>query len=281
MRVPARTAFGWALFTCSGIGASLAAALATKTFAQVSPATASAFGFTVAGLVLVGAVRPRPVGWSRARWGASAYFGTAVLANIILLYLALDRLPLGTTITIEFLGPLVVALRHAKVRRDYFAVAFAFAGVALVTGASVASNLVGLAFALASAATWAVYIFAARRVGAYPDPAAGLAVAIGIAGVVALPLTVIACLQCDTVGVFMLLLAVAVLGRLLPYACEFVGLRLLAAGTAGVLYSVIPVIAALTGVVVLGQTPTALQVLGLGIVVVGSALVLGDAPPEG
>jgi inner membrane transporter RhtA len=266
---------------CSGIGASLAAALATKTFDQVSPAAASAFGFTVAGLVLVGTVRPRPVGWSPARWGASAYFGMAVLANIILLYLALDHLPLGTTITIEFLGPLAVALHHAKVRRDYFAVAFALAGVALVTGASVTSNVVGLVFALASAATWAAYMLAARRVGAYPDPAAGLAVAIGIAGMAALPLTAIACLQCDTVGVFMLLLAVAVLGRILPYACEFVGLRLLPAGSAGVLYSVIPVIATLTGVVVLGQAYTGLQVLGLGIVVAGSALVLSDAPPEG
>jgi inner membrane transporter RhtA len=271
---------GWALFICSGIGSAVAAALATKTFDRVPPLTGSAFSFSVAGLVMLLAVRPRTAGWSAVRWRDSVALGAIALVNVILLYLALDRLPLGTCITIEFLGPLSLAVVHARAWRDYGAAAFAIGGVALVSGATVSTDVIGLALALSAAACWAFYILAARRVGAHGRPGSGLAVAIGAGGLLGLPLAIVACFQLETVGVVLLLIAVAVLGRILPYAFEIVALRLLTPGSAGVLFSVVPVIAALTGFVVLGEPYSAVQVIGVGIVVVASALVLSDAPPE-
>jgi inner membrane transporter RhtA len=271
---------GWALFICSGTGSAVAAALATKTFDEVPPVTGSAFSFTVAGLLMVGAVRPRTAGWSAGRWHDSARLGGIALVNVIVLYLALERLPLGTAITIEFLGPLGLAVLHAKAWRDYAAAALAIGGVAVVTGASVSTDSLGLALALSAAACWAFYIVAARRVGARGRPTDGLAVAIGIGGLVGLPLAVVACFQFQTVGVVALLVAVALLGRILPYTSEIVALRLLTPGSAGVLFSVVPVIAALVGFLLLDEPYSLVQVAGVAIVVVASALVLSDAPPE-
>lgn len=278
MRRPAVA--GWALFICSGTCSALAAALATKTFDEVSPLTGTAFSASVAGLLMVGAVRPRTSGWSAARRRDSAVLGAILLLNVLTLYLALDRLPLGTGITIEFLGPLSLAVLHAKAWRDYGAAAFAIGGVALVTGASVSTDVVGLAPALCAAACWASYIVVARRVAADHRPNDGLAVAVGFSGLFALPLALVACLQFETVGVIAVLVVVAALGRILPYLFEIVALRILTAGAAGVLFSIIPVIAALTGFVVLGEPYSAVQVLGVGIVVLGSAMVMSDAPPE-
>lgn len=258
----------------------MGAALATETFHEVSPLTGTAFSASVAGLVTVAAARPRPAGWSAARRRASAGLGAILLLNVIALYLALDRLPLGTAITIEFLGPLSLAVLHAKAARDYGAAAFAIGGVALVTGAGVSTDLVGLLLAVSAAACWATYIVVARRVAAYPRPGDGLAVAIGIGGLIGLPLAVAACLQIGTLDVLLLLLAVALCGRILPYAFEIVALRILTPGSAGVLFSVVPVIAALTGFVLLGEPYSPAQVLGVAIVVLAGVLVLSDAPPE-
>jgi len=258
----------------------VAAALATKTFDEVPVVTGSAYSFTIAGLAMVAAVRPRTSEWSRARRRDSALLGAITLLNVIVLYLALDRLPLGTAITIEFLGPLSIAVLHATAKRDYIAAACAIGGVALVTGASVSTDVLGLALALGAAACWAGYIVAARRVGAHRRPGDGLAVAIGVGGLLGLPLALIAAFQIGTLHVLLLLVAVAGIGRILPYACEIVGLRLLTPGSAGVLFSAVPVIAALAGFVVLGEPYSALQIIGVAIVVLASALVLSDAPPE-
>ena len=180
MRRPA--VLGWALFICSGTCSALAAALATTTFDEVPPLTGTAFSASVAGLLMMAAVRPRTVGWSTVRWRDSGLLGAVLLLNVLTLYLALDWLPLGTGITIEFLGPLSLAVLHAKAWRDYGAAAFAIGGVALVTGASVSTDVVGLALAVSAAACWATYIVVARRVAADHRPGDGLTVAVGFSG---------------------------------------------------------------------------------------------------
>ena len=241
------------------------------------PLTGTAFSASVAGVLMMGAVRPRTGGWSATRWWDSAVLGAILLANVLTLYAALDRLPLGTGITLEFLGPLSLAVLHAKAPRDYVAAAFAIAGVAVVSGAAVSTDVFGLACALAAASCWAAYIIAARRVGAHDRPGDGLAVAVGVGGLIGLPLAAIASFQIATIEVLLLLLAVALLGRILPYAFEIVALRMLTPGSAGVLFSIIPVIAALVGFVVLGQPYSAIQIVGVAIVVLAGAMVMGDA----
>jgi inner membrane transporter RhtA len=275
---PRPAALGWALFLCSGVSSSVAAALATKTFDQVTPATGSGLSFVVAGFLAAALGRPRTGEWSSTRWRQVAMFGAVILVNVITLYLALERLPLGTTITLEFTGPLSLAVIHATHRRDYLAAAAAVAGVALVTGASADVDLLGVLLALAAASCWAAYTLLAKAVGAYPRPIDSLLAALVIGGLLALPLAAIACFEIDSAEVLLLLVAVAVLGRMLPCAVELVGLRWMTAGAAGVLFSIIPAIAAATGFLILGQPYSDLQALGMLIVVAASALVLRDAP---
>lgn len=270
---------GWALFVGSGVSSSIAAALATETFDQVPPAIGCGLRFAFAGLVLMSLRRPRLSSWPRARLRDSALLGALMLANVIVLYLALERLPLGTTITLEFLGPLAIATLHAHKWQDHLAAACAIGGVALVSGASAQGDLLGVAYALCAAVGWAIYIQLARRLGAYPRPADSLAGALGFGALLSIPLAIAACLQIDGLEVLLLLLAVGITGRLLPYACEIFALRRLTPGAAGVLFSIIPVIAAVVGVLLLDQPYSSTQVAGLFVVVVGSALVLRDAAP--
>jgi inner membrane transporter RhtA len=272
-------ALGWALFICSGFASTVAAALATETFGEVSPATGSGFSFTVAGILVLTCRRPPAAAWRGARVRASAALGLIALVNVIVLYLALDRLPLGTAITIEFLGPLGLALAHASKWRDYLAAVFAVAGVALVTGAAISTDALGIALALGAALCWALYILASRRAGSFASPADSLIVAISIGGLAALPLAVIAGFQIGAVGVLALLVGVAVTGRIMPYAFEIFALRLMPPGSAGVLFSVVPVIAVAVGFVVLDEPYSSPQIIGLIAVVAGSAMVLRDASP--
>lgn len=272
-------AIGWVLFLCSGTASAVAAALATETFSDVPPASGAGFSIALAGLLATAARRPPVRRWSRERRRAVAAMGATVGLSAIVLYLALARLPLGTTITIEFLGPLSVAVFHARRARDYLAALGAVGGVALVSGAGVSTDVVGILFACGAAVLWAIYIVFTTRAGAYERPLDSLVGALAVAAAMASPLALIACFQIGSWGTVALLAAVAVCGRIMTYLFEILALRLITPGVAGVLFSIVPVIAALVGFVLLGQTYSEVQILGALIVVSASSLVMRDAPP--
>ncbi|MEZ5077389.1 MAG: EamA family transporter [Solirubrobacterales bacterium] len=268
---------GAALLLSSSLSVQVAAALASTQFGLLSPGGVAAISITIAALALLARRRSRLAEWSTARWRAVTLLGLTLAANSVLFYLALDHMPLGTLVTIEFLGPLALALGSARARHHVVAVGCALAGVALVSGASPDVDATGLLLALAAATGFAAYILASRRAGAFPDARQSLAVALAIAALLCLPLTVGAATRIDGLAVIAVLVGVAFFGRALPYGLEMLAFRRLRAGQAGVLLSAEPAIGAAVGIVALGETARPLQVVGIALVVGAGALVLRDA----
>lgn len=235
---------------------------------------------TIAATVLLVIVRPRLRGRTTTDWLVVAAFGAILAMMNLFFYGALARIPIGVTVTIEFIGPLVLATVLSHRRRDLLAVAGAAVGVALISGIAgtpwAQIDLAGLGLALAAGAAWAGYIIFSARTGARFAQLDGLAIAMTIAAALVTPAGVI------TAGAVLWTpdalwrgASIAVLSSVLPYSLELIALRRLAAHVFGILLSLEPAVAALAGLFVLGQQLSAPQLLGMGCVVAASGLVMG------
>jgi inner membrane transporter RhtA len=196
----------------------------------------------------------------------------AVLAAMNVCYFeAIDRAPLGLVSTVEFLGPLAVAVAGTRGRQLGF-VGLAGVGVLLLGTPGGHIGGAGLALALGSAACWAAYLVLGRRLVLSLDPASTLALSSALAAILLLPAGVAsggAALHAP--DVLALCLGVALVGNVLPYLLELLALSLVPAATYGVLLSLEPAVAALVGLVVLGQDLSAVDVVAIACVVAASA----------
>ena len=238
---------------------------------------------TIAATVLLVIVRPRLGGRTRADWLVVSAFGAVLAMMNLFFYGALARIPIGVTVTIEFIGPLVLATVLSHRRKDLFAVAGAAVGVALICGITgtpwAQIDLVGLGLALAAGAAWAGYIIFSARTGARFAQLDGLAIAMTVAAVLVAPAGVItAGSALWTPDALWRGATIAILSSVLPYSLELIALRRLAAHVFGVLLSLEPAVAALAGFLVLGQQLSAPQLLGMACVVAASGLVMGRSP---
>ena len=252
---------------------------------------AGALGITLmrlgfSALLLVVVVRPRPWRWSRPAVLAALVFGLTMAAMNLSFYQALRTVPLGVAVTVEFLGPLSVALVQTRRVRDLVWVVLAGTGVALLgLGGGDDVALSGLAFAALAGGFWACYILASARVGQLLPGTAGLAVALTAAAVVALPFGASGVLDVlDQPSVLAIGLVVAVLSSLVPYAFELAALRRIPTRVFGVLMSMEPAAAALAGLVVLGQSLDGRELTALVLVSLASlGVTIGrkesDPPP--
>lgn len=256
----------------------IGAALARGTFGTLGPLGALGWRFSLAAIVLVPLARPKIWTWAPARWRRVLCFGLAAAVMEFGLYEALARLPLGLAVTLEFLGPIAVALAGGRGRRQLICAVLALAGVVAICLTRLTVNWLGVAFALCAAVGWGSYIIASERVGRDDRPQDSLAIALVIAAVLTAPLAVShagALVTHNTVVIS--LLAVATLGTIFPFALEITALRRLKPSTAGVLFSIEPAIAALVGLIGLNQGLRLPQLLGLLLVVSAGANVLHDA----
>jgi inner membrane transporter RhtA len=241
---------------------------------------------TIAAAVLLVIARPRLGGRSTADWLVVGAFGTALALMNLFFYGALARIPIGVTVTIEFIGPLVLATVLSHRRKDLLAVAGAAVGVILISGVTstpwAQMDLAGLGLALAAGAAWAAYIALSARTGARFAELDGLAIAMTIAAALVAPVGVAtAGSTLWTPDVLWRGAAIALLSSVLPYSLELIALRRLAANVFGILLSLEPAVAALAGLLVLDQHLDAGQLLGMACVVAASGLVMGkrSAPP--
>ncbi len=253
---------------CQEVGASIAVLL----FPQAGPLGMVLLRLGFSAVILLAVTRPGVRGHSRRDWAAVAVFGVVLATMNGLFYLALERLPLGVTVTIEVLGPLALSIVAAGRARAFVWAGLALAGVvALAGGGWDRLDGLGVAFALGAAAMWALYILSSARVGAAFAKLDGLAWAMVIGALVAVPFGVVdagaALLRPDVLA---LGAAVALLSSTLPYAFELIALRRLAASAFAVLMSLAPAIAALAGFVLLGQHLSWLEVAGIALVIVAS-----------
>jgi inner membrane transporter RhtA len=266
---------GALLALCSMSLVQLGAALSPPLFDRAGVAGVTWLRLLAGALILWVWARPRVRGRSRADLLGAVALGVASGAMTIAFMEAIDRVPLGVVVTIEFLGPLAIGLAGARRWRDALWVALAGGGVALLTlGNGTEGSLDGLGLLLAAAAGtgWGCYILLTRRVGRAWTGVEGLAVAMAVAAVVTAPLGVAdggtRLLHLDVLAAC---IGLAVLLPVLPYSFEMAALRRLPASTFGVLMSLEPGIGALLGFLVLGQGMTAVGVLAIGMVIAASA----------
>ncbi|CAN7427946.1 EamA family transporter [Knoellia sp. LjRoot47] len=229
-------------------------------------------------VILVAIARPRFRGHSRRAWLTVVGFGLALGLMNFTFYGSLAHLPIGVAVTIEFLGPLLLAAVLSRRLLDLAAVLAAAAGVLLISEALSVPfaelDWTGLGLAATAGAFWAAYIIFSGRTGAEFDKLEGLALAMIVATVVTLPFGIASVPDWDA-STLARGLGIAVLSSVLPYSLELVALRRLTAKVFGILLSLEPAVAALAGLLVLGQVLHGTQLLGMALVVLASAIVLG------
>jgi inner membrane transporter RhtA len=247
------------------------AAIATKLFPLIGAGGAVFLRLALSAVIVGLFVRP---GLAQVRGDILLMlsFGVVLGAMNAAFYLALARIPLGVAVTIEFLGPLAVAVGGSRRRLDLLWVALAAVGVVLLAGDGGGHlKATGVAFAAIAAACWAGYILLAQRVGRAVPGMTGLAVALLAGTALTAPYGI-------AVGGAALIrpaaltkgLAIAVLSSAVPYSLELAALRRLRAATFGVLMSLEPAVAALSGLLFLGQHLRAFEWAAVASVMVAS-----------
>ncbi|MFJ8671222.1 EamA family transporter [Streptomyces sp. NPDC093589] len=225
-----------------------------------------------ASLVLLIVCRPKLRGHSRGDWATVLAFGVALAGMNSLFYQAIDRIPLGAAVTLEFLGPLILSVATSRRVLSLMWAALALGGVVLLGREGFDGlNVAGAGFALAAGALWAAYILLSARTGQRFPQADGLALAMTVAALLSLPLGIAsaggALLNPVTLG---LGAAVALMSSVLPYTLELLALRKLPASGFAVMMSLEPAAAATAGFLVLHQALGWAEILAIGLVVVAS-----------
>ncbi|GAA1846755.1 EamA family transporter [Pseudonocardia ailaonensis] len=270
---PARQRGALGLVVTGQFSVQFGAAVAALLFGRIGPGGAVTLRLAIAAILLLAVFRPRLRGRTRADRITVLGFGLALAAMNVCFYEAIDRIPLGSAVTLEVLGPLTLSVITGRTRLGLVWAGLAVCGVALLgrdgfTGLTPA----GAAFALLAGGFWACYIVLAHRTGAAFDGLDGLALAMGISALAALPLGI------ATAGATLLDpvslglgAAVALLSSLVPYSLELLALRRIPASTFAVVMSLSPAVAALAGAVVLGQPVTPVAAAAIALVVIANA----------
>lgn len=261
---------------CQEVGASLAVLL----FDDVGPLGMVMLRLAFSAVVLMLIARPALRGHSSAGWRAVLQLGLTLSLMNGLFYLALERLPLGVTVTIEVLGPLALSIIASRRASAWLWALLAFAGVlALGGGGWDRLDPLGVVFALGAAATWAFYILASARVGQEFPRLDGLALAMVVGAIIALPFGIAsaqgALLRPDILAIGA---AVAVLSSTIPYALELIALRRLPAAGFAILMSLAPATASLAGFLLLHQHLSWLELLGIALVIGASIGAVRTSP---
>jgi len=256
------------------------AALGRTIFDETGPAGTALLRAFFAAVILVAIWRPRPREYSARDLRLVAAFGLVLGVMNLCIYESISRIPLGIAVTIEFAGPLGIAVALSRRRLDLAWAALAAVGiVVLADPGSGAVDALGIVFALIAAGCWALYILIAQAAGKVFTGGRGVAMAMAVAMLVPLVPGIVqagsALLQPQWLAIGC---AVALLSSVLPYSLETEALRRLPANVFGVLMSLEPAVAALAGLVVLGQGLRARDVVAIALVVVASVGVTRTGP---
>lgn len=234
--------------------------------------------FGSAGLLLV--ARPRLRGRGRHELVPVVLLGLTLTAMNTAFYEAIDRVPLGIGVTVEFIGPLTLAVIASRRRLDLVWIGIAAVGITLLAG-GVGGHVSALGVALAALAGlfWAIYIVLGTKIGTLWGGSSGLAVAMWVGTAAALPWGLISGGSALTRPSNLLQgVAVGVLCSALPWSFEIEAMRRLPTHVFGVLTSIEPAVAAAAGLLFLGERLHALEIVAIVLVVVASAGAARDAP---
>lgn len=264
---------GIGLVLVSIVSVQFGAAIAKEIIPIAGPVGTVFYRVSFAAILLWAIARPDVGALGRDDWRAVALFGVALAGMNVCYYAALQHLPIGVTVTLEFTGPLAVAVLGSRRRVDAFWALLAATGLVLLSPiAGVDLDGWGVALALAAGGFWAAYILLSARVGARLSGLSGLALAlVASSAITAVPAVVTAgsaLLEPKVLGIG---LVVALMASAIPYGFELEALRSLTPASFGMLMSLEPAFAALAGFVVLSERLGAPEFVAIGLVLVANA----------
>ena len=269
---------GIALMTGSAASNQLGAATAALAFPALGPAGVVAVRQWVAGVLLLAAARPKFASFTREQWRPVLALALIFATMNLSLYAAVARIGLGLAVTLEFLGPLSVALLASRRAIDLGCAVLAATAVAVLARPQPSTDYAGIFLALLAAACWAGYILVNRIVGARLPGSQGPAAAAGLSALLYVPVGIWALASHPVTGAALGRAAAAgLLCSAVPMVADLLALRRVPAGFFGVFMSVNPVFAALTGLVVLGQSLGLASWLAVTAIVTANALSVSTA----
>jgi inner membrane transporter RhtA len=251
----------------------LGAATGALAFGVIGPAGVVAVRQWIAGIVLLAAGRPRWRSFTWAQWRLVLLLAVAYGTMNLSLYSAIGRLGLGLAVTLEFLGPLAVALATSRRRADLACALVAGAGVVALTRPRPATDYIGIGLGLLAAACWASYILLNREIGRRLPGAEGSAAAAALSALVFVPAGIMILVRHPPTAAALACAATAgILSSAVPLLTDLLALRRVPAGYFGIFMSVHPVLAALIGLVILRQSLPAEAWLSIAAIVAANAV---------
>lgn len=257
----------------SGLSNQVGAAIGSLAFPVLGPVGVVAARQYVAAIVLIAVGRPDVRSFTRRQWWPVILLAVMFGAMNLSLYTAIDRIGLGLAVTLEFVGPLAIALTASRRRIDACCALLAAAGVVTLLRPQPSTDYLGMGLGLLAAACWASYILLNRTVGRRTPGAQGSAAAAGLSALLFLPVGVaIAVWHPPTVGSLLYAVAAGVLSSAVPYLADLYSLRRVPARAFGLFMSVNPVLAAVVGWTVLGQNLGVTEWASVAAIVVANTL---------
>jgi inner membrane transporter RhtA len=264
------------LFLLSAVALNSGNAIAKAQFDTANPATLAwlrMFGAMVVAVAITGPRKLRPREWSRDSLRAAAIFGVSTGLTSTFFYLAIDRLPLGKGVAIEFIGPITVAAILTRSRRNAVALCLAIAGVAILSGVELGAEPLGVLFILLAATSWAVHIVSGAKVARGHSGIDGLAMSFVFGTIFTIPFGLA---DADAVASHLWLiplgLVVGTLSSVTSYGIDQRILRKVTVRHYSVLLAMLPIVSSIFGYVVFDQIPTVWDFVGGALIIGGIAI---------
>ncbi|MGP6172817.1 EamA family transporter [Corynebacterium sp. A21] len=265
-----------AVMVISGVSLYAGAAIAVGLFNIFPPVLVAWFRIAAAAVILIVLNRPQLRDFIGQAGFRAAVYGIVTLGMNMTFYEAIARLPMGTAVAIEFLGPILVAAWGSRSARDWAALALAGIGVLVISGASWSSSADGILFALLAGGLWAAYIVVGSRIsGDVATSRSSMATGFFWAAVVMLPLMLWlwpATVEMPPMQVLGLAAGLGLLSAAIPYSLDQIVLRMAGSTYFALLQAILPLVAAVIGALALGQWLSPAETAGIGLVVVAVAL---------
>ncbi|WP_240542082.1 EamA family transporter [Bifidobacterium sp. CP2] len=264
------------MVTVGSLGIQTSSSLSASLFDALGPIPVSSMRMLVAAVVMLALIRPKLAGRSKGEWLGIVVYGLAMAAMNVCLYSAIDRIPMGVAVTLEFLGPCVVALAGSHHWREGLCAVVALVGVGLISFTPGGYfNPTGYLFALGSACCFGLYTLFADKVGKGTG-LDGLALSVTVAALTTLPVSVSHAAHA-TPAQWGVIAASAVLGVAIPYTMDTLSGRITSARVVGTLFSIDPAMSVVIAALILHQTITLTAVFGVIVVSLAGALLVWTA----
>ncbi len=263
-----------AFFVVSAMAQYAGAVIAVNLFDELSPSTVAWLRVLSAGVILYAfSLRREHAPWTRHDLMWACIFGIFTASMNLTFYLAIERLPLGKGVTIEFIGPITVAALRTKTARNTAALLLAAVGVAVLGGVELGSEPLGLLFILMASVMWAGYIVVGSKVALGDRGVAGLGIGLLVGGFVITPFGLSDASQAfSSLRIILLCIAVGALSNAIGYGIDQTTMRRIPIRRFSVMLALLPVCAAIAGFLFLDQTPSTLDLLGMALVLIGVAI---------